>query len=394
MSRLPAGWDGEAHGHWLQERRQEAIRCVLSRLNAETNKSVPLQLQFAYYLFLSGDPASAAQVLTLAYRSAPDNTEVLRNLCVCLSRSDQHERAVTHLVELVRREPDDYLVHDGLCTSLAKLGRHEEAAQAGTRALTLKDEAVSQPVAGWVLPAEGPDVWLAEQGEKQAVIAFSLWGAQPRYLRGALDNVLAAAYLYPGWRVRFYVDGSVPQGFLACLQEHGAEIKVQPDGQSQRQRLCWRFQVANDPGVGRFLVRDADSVLNLRERLAVDDWLASGRWFHIMRDWWSHTDLVLAGMWGGVAGVLPPLAPLMASYQPSTMETPNIDQWFLRDCLWRYLRQSARVHDRCFTPPGAVPWPQVAPPGNEHVGQDLFRARGDQQAIRLAPWIARLPCLR
>jgi hypothetical protein len=72
-------------------------------------------------------------------------------------------------------------------------------------------------------------------------------------LRGALDNVLAAAYLYPGWRVRFYVDGSVPQGFLACLQEHGAEIKVQPDGQSQRQRLCWRFQVANDPGVGAFL---------------------------------------------------------------------------------------------------------------------------------------------
>src|SRR5690606_10474457 len=156
--------------------------------------------------------------------------------------------------------------------SLAKLGRHEEAAQAGTRALTLKDEAVSQPVAGWVLPAEGPDDWLAEQGEKQAVIAFSLWGVQPRYLRGALDTVLAAAYLYPGWRVRVYVDGSVPQGFLACLQEHGAEIKVQPDGQSQRQRLCWRFQVANDPGVGRFLVRDADSVLNLRERLAVDDW--------------------------------------------------------------------------------------------------------------------------
>lgn len=56
MSRLPAGWDGEAHGHWLQERRQEAIRCVLSRLNAETNKSVPLQLQFAYYLFCPAIP--------------------------------------------------------------------------------------------------------------------------------------------------------------------------------------------------------------------------------------------------------------------------------------------------------------------------------------------------
>ncbi|MGQ4866886.1 tetratricopeptide repeat protein [Aeromonas caviae] len=326
MSKLPAGWDDEVHSHWSRGDRQQAVQQVLMRLNEARIKPVPLQLQLAYYLFLSGDPASAAQVLMLAHQGSPEDDEVLRNLCVCLSRSGQHERAVVHLTELVRREPADYLTYDGLCTSL--------------------------------------------------------------------DNVLAAAYLYPGWRVRFYVDASVPGELLTCLREHGAEVRMQPDGQSLRQRLCWRFQVANDPGVGRFLVRDADSVLNLRERLAVDDWLASGRWFHIMRDWWSHTDLVLAGMWGGVAGVLPPLQPLLEGYQSRTMETPNIDQWFLRDCLWRYLRQSALIHDRCFAPAGVVPWPQPAPAGNEHVGQDLFRAQGEKQAARLAPWIARVSCLR
>ncbi|MNW00024.1 hypothetical protein D3C71_1954680 [compost metagenome] len=99
-------------------------------------------------------------------------------------------------------------------------------------------------------------------------------------------------------------------------------------------------------------------------------------------------------MWGGVAGILPPLTPLLATYQPGTMETPNVDQWFLRDCLWRYLRQSCLVHDRCFTPPGVSPWPQPAPSGNEHVGQDIFTAQEAQQASRLAPWIAALPCLR
>ncbi|MGE6106901.1 tetratricopeptide repeat protein [Aeromonas sobria] len=393
MSKLPTGWDGEAQADWLRGHRQEAIQRVLARLNEEPLKPVPLQLQFAYYLFLSGDPASAAQVLALAHQAAPDNDEVLHNFCVCLSRSGQHERAVAHLTELAVREPDDYLVHDGLCTSLAKLGRHEEAAQAGTRALCLKDEAVSQPVEGWALPAEGPDAWLAGQGDKPLVIAFSLWGRQARYLRGALDNVLAAPYLYPGWRLRFYVDESVPAELLSCLQEQGAEIKVQPDGQSLRQRLCWRFQVANDPGVGRFLVRDVDSVPSVRERVAVDGWLASGRWFHIMRDWWSHTDLVLAGMWGGVAGVLPPLAPLLEAYRPGVMETPNIDQWFLRDCLWRYLRQSSLIQDRCFSPPGAQPWPLPAPEGSEHVGQDMFTAQRERQARRLAPWIARLSCL-
>lgn len=394
MNKLPAGWDDEAHSHWSRGDRQQAVQQVLMRLNEARIEPVPLQLQLAYYLFLSGDPASAAQVLMLAHQGSPEDDEVLRNLCVCLSRSGQHERAVVHLTELVRREPADYLTYDGLCTSLAKLGRYAEASVAGTRALTLKDEAVSRPVEGWALPAEGTAAWLAGQGERQPVIAFSLWGKQARYLRGALDNVLAAAYLYPGWRVRFYVDASVPGELLTCLREHGAEVRMQPDGQSLRQRLCWRFQVANDPGVGRFLVRDADSVLNLRERLAVDDWLASGRWFHIMRDWWSHTDLVLAGMWGGVAGVLPPLQPLLEGYQSRTMETPNIDQWFLRDCLWRYLRQSALVHDRCFAPAGVVPWPQPAPADNEHVGQDLFRAQGEKQAARLASWIARLSCLR
>lgn len=394
MSKAPTGWDEAAHASWLQELRQEAVQLVLARLNGDRLKPAPLQLQFAYYLFLSGDPASAAQVLELAHQTEPGDNEVLRNLCVCLSRSGQYERALLRLTELSRREPREYLAQDGLCTSLAKLGRHAEAAQAGTRALILKDEASGQPAKGWALPVGGPDTWLTERPDRQKVIAFSLWGSERRYLRGALDNVLAAAYLYPGWRVRFYVDASVPAALLACLQEHGAEVLVQPAGQSLRQRLCWRFLVANDPGVGRFLIRDADSVLNIRERLAVDAWLASERWFHIMRDWWSHTDLVLAGMWGGVAGILPPLTPLLATYQPGTMETPNVDQWFLRDCLWRYLRQSCLAHDRCFTPPGVSPWPQPAPSGNEHVGQDIFTAQEAQQASRLAPWIAALPCLR
>lgn len=394
MSKMPTGWDAGAHECWLGGQRQAAIQQLLVRLNGAAVKPVAWQLQFAYYLFLCDDPASAAQVLEMAYQMAPENDEVLRNLCISLSRSGQYERAVERLQILLVRAPADFHALDALCASLAKLGRHAEAAVAGTRALTLKDRAVRYQPQGWSLPDDEPETWLASREGKQDVIAFSLWGKAPRYLRGAIDNVLAAAYLYPGWRVRFYVDESVPSALAACLRGLGAEVLVQASGQSLRQRLCWRFLVANDPRVGRFLVRDVDSVLNVRERIAVDDWLASGRWFHIMRDWWSHTDLVLAGMWGGVAGVLPPLTPLLNAYQPEAMETPNIDQWFLRDTLWGYLAQSCLVHDRCFTPPGALPWPRPAPDGDEHVGQDIFTAQEERQAGRLAPWMTELPCLR
>ncbi|UNP88881.1 hypothetical protein MNZ22_21215 [Aeromonas encheleia] len=69
MSKAPTGWDEAAHASWLQERRQEAVQLVLARLNGDRLKPAPLQLQFAYYLFLSGDPASAAQVLELAHQT-------------------------------------------------------------------------------------------------------------------------------------------------------------------------------------------------------------------------------------------------------------------------------------------------------------------------------------
>jgi hypothetical protein len=112
-----------------------------------------------------------------------------------------------------------------------------------------------------------------------------------------------------------------------------------------------------------------------------------------MRDWWTHTDLVLAGMWGGVAGVLPPMAELLDRYVPPTLDTPNIDQWFLRDSVWPFVRQSCLAHDRCFRMPGSVPMPGPAPSGNRHVGQSEYSVDEATQARLLAAWIERYPCL-
>jgi hypothetical protein len=59
----------------------------------------------------------------------------------------------------------------------------------------------------------------------------------------------------------------------------------------------------------------------------------------------THTDFILAGMWGGVAGALPDLQTLADRYASPTIETPHIDQFFLRDCVWQYVRHSCLVHD-------------------------------------------------
>ena len=160
MSKMPTGWDTTAHNSWLAGQRQVAIQQLLARLNGSTAKPIALQLQFAYYLFLCDDPASAAQVLEMAHKAEPGNDEVLRNLCSCLSRAGQYELAVTRLQTLLQRVPDDFHALDALCASLAKLDRYDEAAQAGTRSLTLKARSAGKVPPSWSLPAaEPPSGW-------------------------------------------------------------------------------------------------------------------------------------------------------------------------------------------------------------------------------------------
>jgi hypothetical protein len=341
------------------------------------------------------DYRSATAVLEDQARRHPDDLDIVQNLTVLYLNLGQPEKAFASAQATLRLKPD----HAGACDSLARclheLGRDAEAAEAGARALTLKEAACTAgPVdPDWRLP-QGDARRMARSGGRRDTIAFSLWGDNPRYLRGALRNLLLAPDLYPGWVCRFYVDDSVPAEFIRLIEQLGGEVVCQPSGQTLRKKLCWRFQAADDPGVGHFLVRDADSVFSLRELSSVTAWLDSGAWFHCMRDWWTHTDPVLAGMWGGVACALPRLDRMLAAYRPSLAETPNVDQWFLRERVWRYMRQSCLIHDRCFASPGAKPFPGAIPKDNFHVGQNEFSARPALQERLLQAWIATYPCLQ
>ena len=61
----------------------------------------------------------------------------------------------------------------------------------------------------------------ADAEDRRRIIAFSLWGSNPRYLRGALHNALLAPSIFPDWTCRFYVDSSVDQALVAALRSLG-----------------------------------------------------------------------------------------------------------------------------------------------------------------------------
>jgi hypothetical protein len=132
------------------------------------------------------------------------------------------------------------------------------------------------------------------------VITFSLWGNNPTYTIGAIRNAEQAKNIYPDFECWFYIHReSVPQEIINELQKFD-HVKI--IFKNRDLNICksamWRFEAIDDPKVEIMLSRDTDSRFLLREKLAVEEWLQSGKLFHIMRDHPFHKSRISAGMFG------------------------------------------------------------------------------------------------
>ena len=71
---------------------------------------------------------------------------------------------------------------------------------------------------------------------------------------------------------------------------------------------------AADSSVDRFVVRDVDSRLNARDRIAVEEWIESKLPVHILRDHVNHCIVMNGGMWGAVKDALPNMKELIMAW--------------------------------------------------------------------------------
>ena len=324
----------------------------------------------ALYLYSDEQIEQAVELLKALMEEDPSDPELPENIGVMLRSAGKLVEAVAYLLRAHELSPQKPNICDGLAHSFHRLGKLQESQHFGRLSLELKSAAVAENES-WPVPNGAPPSFETKKRERN-VISFSLFGDGERYLRGALRNARLAPDLYPAWTCRFYCDPRVPKAIVDELVELGCEVVMRSTPEKFYEGLLWRFLVIDDPAIDRFLIRDSDSVINIKERIAVDDWIASEKWFHAMRDYASHTELLLAGMWGGVSGVLPPLEELLRRYSPGTEPTRTFDQLFLREMVWPTVRKSVVIHDSVYTSClSSIPFP---PHGNlapeRHIGQN------------------------
>ena len=178
------------------------------------------------------------------------------------------------------------------------------------------------------------------------LIAFSLWGDNPKYCIGAIKNAHLTNEIYSGWTSRFYCGKSVTEDVLNQLREvdNCEVILMEEDGNWAG--MFWRFLPASESDVEVMLSRDCDSRLNLREKSAVDEWLKSYYSFHIIRDHPWHGTEILGGMWGVKYPKLKKMRRLIEEYTKGDFW--QVDQNFLREKIYPLIVNDSLTHDEFF----------------------------------------------
>jgi tetratricopeptide (TPR) repeat protein len=320
--------------------------------------------------FKRGDADEAVRLMKRSLELKPDDPNFMQNLGGMLNELGRRDEAIRLLEEAVERDPENFTALSNLCTTLHDLGADDLAQKYGQRSIEAKDRQACQAFAekyGEVRLACQPRPFDPTDRRKN-LIAFSLWGTDRYYISGAIENASLAKHLYPEWMCRFYVDVSIPRSVIEQLVGHGANVVQFREPVRGNYGLFWRFFAANDTAADRFLCRDCDCRLNVKERVAVEEWIASNQCFHILRDNVIHTELILAGMWGGVTGVLPDLEKKSKEYIQNYGER-WADQHFLREEIWPLIKDHALTHDAYYRLGNSQPFPRFGTlPGKAHVG--------------------------
>lgn len=172
------------------------------------------------------------------------------------------------------------------------------------------------------------------------VISYSLYNNRPKDTINAIINCMLIPKVYPGWDVRFYIDDTVPSGYEGLLRSFdNVEVFVMPRHRGS-EAMLWRFLPASDNNVEVMISRDADSWVSSREVACVDQWLASNKDFHIIRDHCYHSQKIMGGVWGQRNHILMKMNEEVEEFS----KNDTYDQGFLANKIYPNITHTLFVH--------------------------------------------------
>lgn len=122
------------------------------------------------------------------------------------------------------------------------------------------------------------------------VFSFCLYGTQPHYYTGLLDNIDIIQKYYPDFTIFVYLGECDPSWVLP------ESVTVVKTGKAGPINMLFRYKPLHFAEIG--FVRDTDSRITERDRWCIDEFLKSNYSYHIIRDHVWHKSKIMGGLFG------------------------------------------------------------------------------------------------
>jgi hypothetical protein len=160
------------------------------------------------------------------------------------------------------------------------------------------------------------------------VFSFCLYGTEPNYYTGLLENIELVKQYYPDFDIVVYKGECDPNWVLP----EGVTI----DNTNRRGPInaLLRYIPLNYAEVG--FVRDADSRIDARDRWCIDEFLKSDKSFHTIRDHYWHASKLMAGTFGWKR----PMTVMLPTHEVDY----GFDEHFLAQAVYESVKSDMLVH--------------------------------------------------
>ena len=206
-------------------------------------------------------------------------------------------------------------------------------------------------------------------------ISYSLYGSDPYYVNGALNNLVNNSKIMPGWVSVLYVSKFTYENFHLLLSRFRDNLIVVA-GHDNNISSIWRFFATDLGDAEHILFRDCDSLITLREKAYIDEWVSSNKALHIIRDHPLHESNIMAGLCGVKKYKVKNLWETFNNYK--FIDVYGIDQWFINRELFKKYRRDTLVHDSINIFKITSLTDMIAYEKSEYIGKRLPKIESDQ----------------
>jgi hypothetical protein len=175
------------------------------------------------------------------------------------------------------------------------------------------------------------------------VFSFTLYGSNPKYVHGMIENVKIIETKFPSWYTYIYYF-DIPHWAYTILRR-SPNVKMIPAEFHDIRARMERYYPIDDEDVDVMIVRDSDSRIHERDEWCIRQFLESNKVLHMIRDHPHHDWRIMSGLWGlKKAGVPFKFRDTVHDYIRSHTIIWCSDMDFLGDMVYPYLVDKSLVH--------------------------------------------------